>query len=187
MTPFRETRPIVGFRPVRFCRLAGLTMEPPVWVPMEDDAIRPATAQAGPVDEPPGSMSGLSGVQALTVVIMPLGVVARVVASGPICPLPSRMPPAALRRATAVASVTGTKSLKMKEFAGAGGDALGEVVVLDAQRNPGERCGLLSLLRRPIGGVGREQRLFPSPRRTPGRSCRTSRCGPDVPGRGPRR
>jgi hypothetical protein len=80
---------------------------------MEDVAIRAATAQAGPVDEPPGSTLGSSGVQAFTVVMVPLGVVARVVASGPICPLPSTMPPAALSRATEVASWSGTKSAKM--------------------------------------------------------------------------
>ena len=57
------------------------------------------------------------GVQAFTVVTMPSGVVARVVASGPICILPRTMPPAAFRRATAVASKVGTKFWKMYELA----------------------------------------------------------------------
>lgn len=116
MTPCRETRPIVGFSPVRFCWLDGSTIEPPVWVPMEEDASRAATAQAGPVEEPPGSTDGSSGVHALTVVTVPFGVVARVVASGPICPFPRRIPPACRSRATAVASSSGTKSSKMKEL-----------------------------------------------------------------------
>lgn len=49
-------------------------------------------------------------------VTVPLGFVARVVASGPICPLPRTMPPAAFSRATAVASSSGTKSSKMYEL-----------------------------------------------------------------------
>src|SRR5882757_2365305 len=112
-----EVRPIVGLRPVRFCWLDGLTMLPPVWVPIDEVAIRPATEQAGPVDDPPGSIDGVPGVQALSVVIVPFGVVARVVASGPICPLPITMPPAAFSRATDVASYGGTNEAKMNEFA----------------------------------------------------------------------
>ncbi len=49
--------------------------------------------------------------------IVPLGAVARVVASGPIWVLPSTIAPAALRLATVVASNGGTKSWKMNEFA----------------------------------------------------------------------
>src|SRR5690348_6692033 len=92
-------------------------MLPPVCVPIDDVAMRPATEQAGPVDEPPGSIEGSPGVQALTVVTVPFGVVARVVASGPIWPLPITMPPAALSRATEVASYGGTKVWKMNELA----------------------------------------------------------------------
>src|SRR5258705_5481843 len=99
-----DVRPIVGFRPVRFCWLDGPTMLPPVCVPIDEHAIRPATAVAGPVDEPPGSTDGSCGVQAVTVVTVPFGAVARVVASGPIWPLPTTIPPAALSRATDVAS-----------------------------------------------------------------------------------
>lgn len=110
MIPYSDTRPMVGLSPVRFCAIDGLVIDPPVWVPMLEVAIRPATAVAEPEDEPPGSVEGLAGVQALTVVIRPSGVVARVVASGPICILPSSMPPAPLSLATAVASKGGTKS-----------------------------------------------------------------------------
>ncbi len=92
-------------------------MLPPVWVPIDEVAIRPATEHAGPVDEPPGSIDGSFGVHAFTVVTVPFGVVARVVASGPIWPLPMTIPPAALRRATDVASYGGTNDSKMNEFA----------------------------------------------------------------------
>ena len=95
---------MVGLRPVRFCWFEGSTMLPPVCVPIDEVAIRAATVQAGPVEEPPGSTEGSEGVQALTVVIRPSGVVARVVANGPICPLPMTIPPAFFSRATPVAS-----------------------------------------------------------------------------------
>src|SRR3954467_13671524 len=117
MIPYSETRPMVGLRPVRFCAFDGAVMEPPVWVPVPDVAIRPATEVAVPDDDPPGSTFGWDGAHALTVVITPAGVVARVVASGPICVLPSTIAPPALSPATAVASNGGTKSLKRNEFA----------------------------------------------------------------------
>src|SRR5699024_9168488 len=99
--------------PVRFWALDGAVMEPPVWVPTLDVAIRPATAVAEPDEDPPGFVRGSAGVQALTVVMRPSGVVARVVASGPIWVFPRTMPPAPVRLDTAVASNGGVKSLKM--------------------------------------------------------------------------
>ncbi|MFD5761417.1 hypothetical protein ACFWIZ_41225, partial [Streptomyces sp. NPDC127044] len=51
--------------------------------------MRPATEQAGPVEEPPGSTPGSPGVQALTVVTVPFGFVARVVGEGPHNPQPT--------------------------------------------------------------------------------------------------
>jgi hypothetical protein len=60
---------------------------------------------------------GFVGVHAFTVVTIPSGVVARVVASGPICVFPSTMAPAAWSMATVVASNGGAKSAKMNEFA----------------------------------------------------------------------
>lgn len=110
-------RPIVGLTPVRPCAVDGPVIEPPVCVPTDDAAIRPATAVADPVDEPPGFTDGVFGVQVLTVVTTPSGVVARVVASGPICVLPMMIAPAGFSRATPVASKVGTKSSKMYEFA----------------------------------------------------------------------
>src|ERR671917_2774952 len=117
MIPYRDVRPIVGFSPVSACWLDGLVIEPPVCVPMLEAAIRPATAVAEPDDEPPGSYDGVFGVQALTVVTRPSGVVARVVASGPIWVLPRITAPASSSRATHVASSSGTNPSKMYEFA----------------------------------------------------------------------
>ena len=104
MMPCSDTLPMVGLRPVRFCALDGAVMEPPVWVPVPAVAIRPATAVAVPVEEPPGSTRGSVGAQALTVVTTPAGVVARVVASGPIWVLPNTIAPFPVSRATGVAS-----------------------------------------------------------------------------------
>ena len=101
---------MVGFRPVRFWAFDGAVIEPPVWVPTPDVTMRPATAVPVPVDDPPGSTSGSAGAHALTVVIVPLGVVARVVASGPIWVLSSTIAPADSKPATVVASNGGTKS-----------------------------------------------------------------------------
>src|SRR5438876_8364749 len=115
--PCSETLPIVGFSPVRFCAFDGAVIEPPVCVPTAEVAIRDATAVADPDDEPPGSVVGSFGVHAFTVVIRPSGVVARVVANGPICVLPRTIPPAAVNRRTAVASKGGTKSANRYEFA----------------------------------------------------------------------
>jgi hypothetical protein len=53
----------------------------------------------------------------LTVVTSPSGVVARVVASGPICVLPRITAPSRSSRATHVASSSGTKPSKMYELA----------------------------------------------------------------------
>ncbi len=117
MMPNNDARPIVGFRPVRFWAFEGDVIEPPVCVPIPEVAMRPATAVAVPVDDPPGSMSGLVGAHAFTVVIVPFGVVALVVASGPIWVLPNTIDPASFSLATVVASNGGTKLSKMNEFA----------------------------------------------------------------------
>ncbi len=108
---------MVGFRPVSPCRLDGFVMDPPVCVPVLEAAMRAATDVADPLDEPPGSTEGSAGAHAFTVVGSPSGVVARLVARGPICVFPRRIAPAAFRRAQAVPSKSGTKSAKMCEFA----------------------------------------------------------------------
>jgi hypothetical protein len=104
-------------RPVRFWAFDGAVIDPPVCVPIPEVAIRPATDVAVPVDEPPGFVPGFVGVQALIVVVMPFGVVARVVANGPIWVFPRTTPPAALSLTTVVASNGGTKPWKMNELA----------------------------------------------------------------------
>ena len=60
---------------------------------------------------------GSPGAHALRVVRTPSGVVALVVAKGPIWVLPRRMAPPSWSRAQAVASYSGTKSAKMWELA----------------------------------------------------------------------
>ena len=92
-------------------------MDPPVWVPVLESAKRAATAVADPLDDPPGLTRGIVGAHAFTVVFCPVGVVALLVANGPIWVFPSRMLPSAFKRAHAVASNSGTKSSKMNEFA----------------------------------------------------------------------
>src|SRR5688572_26523149 len=124
MMPYNETRPMVGLSPVRFWAFDGAVIDPPVWVPVPEVASRPATAVPVPVDEPPGLVPGFIGVHALTVVTTPAGVVARVVASGPIWVLPSTSAPQPLSRATDVASNGGTKSWNRKELAVVGTPAV---------------------------------------------------------------
>ena len=59
--PQRETRPYVGFRPVRLVSAAGWRIEPPVSVPVAAGNRRAATAAAEPPDEPPGTCSRFHG------------------------------------------------------------------------------------------------------------------------------
>src|SRR5438034_155316 len=51
MTPKRDTRPYVGFRPTTPDSAAGWRIEPPVAVPRVPNASRAATAAALPPDE----------------------------------------------------------------------------------------------------------------------------------------
>ena len=92
-------------------------MEPPVCVPVLLAARRAATAVAEPLEDPPGLTDESWGAQAFSVVVSPSGVVARLVASGPIWVFPSRIAPPSLSRDQVVASKSGTKSAKMWEFA----------------------------------------------------------------------
>jgi hypothetical protein len=61
MTPATETRPWVGRRPQMPQLLAGTRTEPPVSVPKAKSASPQATAEAEPLDEPPGTRSGAAG------------------------------------------------------------------------------------------------------------------------------
>src|SRR5437870_5445973 len=93
-------RPKVGLRPTSPQYEAGRTLEPIVWVPSASGAIRAATAAADPLDEPPGVHARFHGLR--------VGA-GSYVANEVVWVLPSRIAPAALSRATAVASWSGTK------------------------------------------------------------------------------
>src|SRR5215470_3300919 len=61
MAPVRGTRPYVGRRPVTPQRIDGLTMLPPVSLPMENPTRPAAVAAPGPAlepDEPSSSSQG---------------------------------------------------------------------------------------------------------------------------------
>src|SRR5690606_34813384 len=60
-SPYRETRPYVGFRPTMPQSAAGCRMEPPVSDPRAAGTSRAATAAADPPLEPPGVRSGAQG------------------------------------------------------------------------------------------------------------------------------
>ena len=72
--------------------------EPPVWVPIANGTIKSATAAAEPLDEPPGVNAGSCGFD--------VGPGWRL-ANSVVIVLPSRMPPAALGNAAALASLGG--------------------------------------------------------------------------------
>src|SRR6266567_6225721 len=60
-TPSSGTRPQVVFRPAIPQQAAGIRTEPPVSVPRATSASPAATATAEPLDDPPGSRPGSSG------------------------------------------------------------------------------------------------------------------------------
>ncbi len=60
-SPYLETAPYVGFRPVIPQCEAGFRIEPPVSEPSVKSARLAAIAAAGPEDVPPGISSGLVG------------------------------------------------------------------------------------------------------------------------------
>ena len=88
-------RPNVGLRPTSPQYDAGRTFEPIVWLPSDSGIMRAATAAAEPLDEPPGVQARFHGLR--------VGA-GSYVANSVVCSLPSRIAPAALSRATAVAS-----------------------------------------------------------------------------------
>ena len=59
--PYRDTRPYVGFKPVRPVSAAGWRIDPPVSVPVAAGASRAATAAAEPPEDPPGTHSRFQG------------------------------------------------------------------------------------------------------------------------------
>src|SRR6201981_3334420 len=60
-TPSSGTRPQVVFRPAIPQQAAGIRTEPPVSVPRATSASPAATATAEPLEDPPGSRRGSSG------------------------------------------------------------------------------------------------------------------------------
>ena len=60
-TPVKSTRPCVGRMPNRPQKLAGTRTEPPVSVPSAKSHTPPATTEAEPEDDPPGTRSGAAG------------------------------------------------------------------------------------------------------------------------------
>jgi hypothetical protein len=59
--PATEMAPCVGRRPYRPVKLEGTRTEPPESVPSAASASPPATAEAEPLEEPPGTKSGAFG------------------------------------------------------------------------------------------------------------------------------
>src|SRR3954447_7942394 len=63
MTPYRLTRPYVGFIPTTPHNPAGCRIDPPVSVPIASGTIPAATAAAEPPLEPPGDRSRSQGLR----------------------------------------------------------------------------------------------------------------------------
>ena len=63
LTPATEILPWLGRIPNIPQLLAGTLIEPAVWVPSAKSTIPQATAEADPLDDPPGTRSGGSGIQ----------------------------------------------------------------------------------------------------------------------------
>src|SRR4051812_30745773 len=61
ITPATEIRPCEGRQPQMPQLLAGTRTEPPVSVPRAKSTIPQATADAEPLEEPPGTRSGAAG------------------------------------------------------------------------------------------------------------------------------
>src|SRR5215470_14841129 len=62
-SPYRETRPYVGFKPTTPQNAAGVRTEPPVSEPSAMSDVPEATLAADPPLEPPGTRSRLCGLR----------------------------------------------------------------------------------------------------------------------------
>src|SRR6476659_2220978 len=62
-TPATEITPCVGRKPQIPQLLAGTRTEPPVSLPSAKSTSPQATAEADPLDEPPGTRSGAAGLR----------------------------------------------------------------------------------------------------------------------------
>src|SRR6185295_17666007 len=105
-------RPYVGLKPTTPQKAAGWRTEPPVSVPNEPAASPPATAAAEPPDEPPGTRARSHG---LRVSWNAECSVDEPIANSSMLVLPRITAPAALSRATIVASYGGTKFSRIFE------------------------------------------------------------------------
>src|SRR5882672_10130361 len=106
ISPYRLTRPYVGFIPTTPHSAAGWRMEPPVSVPSEMMASPAATAAALPPELPPGTRSRSQG---LWVGKYPEFSVELPIANSSQFVTPSITAPASNRRLTAVAVYGGLK------------------------------------------------------------------------------
>ena len=101
--PFGGTKPRLSTNPIAM----GFPFQPEG--PFLADFA--TTAVAEPLEDPPGLTDESWGAQAFSVVVSPSGVVARLVARGPIWVFPSRIAPPSLSRDQVVASQSGQHDL----------------------------------------------------------------------------
>src|SRR2546428_11917802 len=105
MAPVRGTRPYVGRRPVTPQRIEGLTMLPPVSLPIENPTSPAAVAAPGPALDPDAPSSSSHGF-----IVCPPNQIS-LSASAPRLSLAIRIAPAAVRRCTTAESTAGTRFL----------------------------------------------------------------------------
>src|SRR3954451_4455488 len=103
IAPVLGTRPYVGRSPVTPQRMLGLTMLPPVSLPMENPTSPAAVAEPGPALDPDEPSSGSQGF----IVCPPNQMSLR--ASAPRLNFATSTAPAAVSRATTAESISGTR------------------------------------------------------------------------------
>src|SRR5213075_34997 len=103
MAPVRATRPNVGRKPVTPQRIAGLTILPPVSLPIENATSAAAVAAPGPQLDPDAPSSNSQGF-----IVCPPNHTS-LSASAPSESLPSRTAPASFNLCTTAESVDGTR------------------------------------------------------------------------------
>src|SRR5918994_4188555 len=117
MSPRRETRPYVGFRPTTPQNPAGWRIDPPVSEPRLTAASLAATAAAGPPLLPPGtrwvSHGFRTGLKAEFSFDEPI-------ANSSVLALPRNTAPCSRRRRTTVASYGGRNPPRMRDPGGLG-------------------------------------------------------------------
>src|SRR5271154_181624 len=104
IAPVRATRPYVGRRPVMPHRMLGLTMLPPVSLPIENPTSPAAVAAPGPALDPEDPSSSSHGF-----IVCPPNHIS-FSASAPRLSLATSTAPAAFSLSVTVASMAGTRS-----------------------------------------------------------------------------